>query len=151
MSKIKPNRHSVTLGGESYELHFNLNVMEVLQEAGFDILKSQNDTPDAPDTEAEEITGWEALTAFYHQFDKGSFKATKIMLTAMINEGIDIRNESLPAGEKKPHISEWQVGNLIQGGSAAMEIRSAIHKAVDDATPKKEEGIVAKNTQATAV
>jgi hypothetical protein len=77
--------------GKKYNLVFNLNVMEAIQE------------------EYKTIEEWGSLT----DGTKGEVNAKALIfgLTEMINEGLDIENET--AEVKRPPLARKQVGRLV--------------------------------------
>ena len=81
------NNKSIEYKGVKYELVFNLNVMEKIQE------------------KYETLDNWGELT------EKANAKAIKFGITEMINEGIDIENET--AEVKREFLTEKQVGRII--------------------------------------
>lgn len=93
MAKKKTN--FIKYKGKEYELAFNLNVMEEIQE------------------EYGSIAAWGELT---EAAEEPNAKAVKFGLGAMINEGIDIYNEDHRDDEdfkeRKP-FTEKQIGRLI--------------------------------------
>ena len=88
---MKDYKFNFEVEGTNYPLVFNLNVMEIIQE------------------EFGTIEKWGALT----DGKKGevSVKALKFGLTEMINEGIDIENET--NGTNRALLTTKQVGRLI--------------------------------------
>lgn len=81
------NNKSIEYKGIKYNLPFNLNVMEKIQD------------------EYETIDKWSDL------LENGNAKAIKFGFTEMINEGIDIENET--AEVKKEFLTKTQVGRMI--------------------------------------
>ena len=81
----------ITYNGIDYPLAFTLNVMEEIQE------------------EYGSFDEWGDLTSGEH--GEVNAKAVIFGFTAMINEGIDIENESLE--EKRPFVTKKQVGRII--------------------------------------
>jgi hypothetical protein len=91
MNKMKDYKFNFEVEGVNYPLVFNLNVMETIQE------------------EYGTIEKWGALTD-----GKGgevNVKALKFGLTEMINEAIEMENET--TGEKRELLTNKQVGRLI--------------------------------------
>lgn len=87
-------RKEIVVENIKYPIVFNLNVMEALQNR-YGNLKKWIQLIDDRD--------WDAV----------DLSALKYALTLMINEGIDIDNESLPADEKRPFVTEKQVGRML--------------------------------------
>lgn len=79
--------------GKKYNLVFNLNVMEVIQEK-YGTLES-----------------WGKLTDGKENDGEPNAKAVIFGITAMLNEGIDIENEENGAKEKM--LTKKQVGRMI--------------------------------------
>lgn len=88
---MKDYKFDFDVNGEQYTLIFNLNVMQEIQE------------------EYGTIDKWGNLTDGKNS--EVNAKALIFGLTAMINEGIEIRNEE--TGENKPTLSTKQVGRLV--------------------------------------
>ena len=88
---MKDYRGEFEYKGKVYKLMFNLNVMEQIQD------------------EYGSIDKWGKLTE--GENGEPNVKAVKFGFTAMINEGIDIENESLE--EPRPLLTTKQVGRLI--------------------------------------
>ena len=84
-------KNTIEYKGKSYDLVFNLNVMQVIQE------------------EYGTLEKWGALTD--GSTGEPSAKAVIFGFLAMINEGIDIKNEE--NGTKEPFLTFRQVGRLI--------------------------------------
>lgn len=79
--------------GKKYNLVFNLNVMEVIQEK-YGTLES-----------------WGKLTDGKENDGEPNAKAVIFGITAMLNEGIDIENEE--NGTKEKMLTKKQVGRMI--------------------------------------
>jgi hypothetical protein len=91
MNEMKDYKFDFEVEGIKYNLVFNLNVMEAIQE------------------EYGTIEKWGSLTD-----GKGgevNAKALIFGLTEMINEGIDIENDNLT--EKRPLLTRKQVGRIV--------------------------------------
>lgn len=86
-NKLNKKIKSIEYKGIKYNLPFNLNVMEKIQDR------------------YETIDKWSNL------LESGNAKAIKFGFTEMINEGIDIENET--AEVKKEFLTEKQVGRMI--------------------------------------
>lgn len=90
MAKKKETNPSITWNGEKYDLIFNLNVMEEIQEKYGSVEKWGELVEEAEEPKAKDI---------------------KFGFTAMLNEGIDIYNET--SDEKREFFTEKQVGRII--------------------------------------
>ena len=88
---MKDYKFDFEVEGVNYPLVFNLNVMETIQE------------------EFGSVQKWGELTD--GKGEEVNVKALKFGLTEMINEGIEIENETLE--EKRPLLTTKQVGRLI--------------------------------------
>ena len=88
---MKDYKFEFEVEGVKYPLMFNLNVMETIQE------------------EYGTIEKWGALTDGKN--GEVNVKALKFGLTEMLNEAIDIENETLEV--KRPLLTNKQVGRLI--------------------------------------
>ena len=100
--------------GVKYELVFNLNVMEEIQE------------------EYGSVEAWGELT---EAAAEPNAKAIKYGLTAMINEGIDIYNEENE--EKREFFTEKQVGRIISE-VGLLNAAQALNKTVVESTKSDE-------------
>ncbi|MBQ1297529.1 MAG: hypothetical protein IIY21_26030 [Clostridiales bacterium] len=78
---------------QEYKLVFNLNVMEAIQE------------------EYKTLDNWSKLTDGSGADGEPNIKALKFGLTAMLNEGIEIENET--RAEKRDLLTDKQVGRII--------------------------------------
>ena len=96
---------------QDYKIVFNLNVMEEIQNKYGTIQK------------------WGALT----DRSKGEVNAAalKFGITAMLNEGIDIDNETLD--EKRPFFTEKQVGRMIYEIGVEEAVRRMNQTVIDSA------------------
>jgi len=90
---MKEMRNEIEYKGNKYNLVFNLNVMEVIQD------------------EYGTLDNWGALT----DASKGepNAKAVVFGFTAMLNEGIDIDNELREKDEKIEFLTHKQVGRML--------------------------------------
>lgn len=116
------NKPTIEYKGISYELIFNLNVMEVIQE------------------EYGSVEAWGELT---ESAAEPNAKAVKFGIAAMLNEGIDIANEE-NAGkadyiEKKPFTLS-QVGRIITE-IGLNNIAEKLNKTVIDSTASEEKNL----------
>lgn len=105
--------------GLDYELVFNLNVMELIQE------------------EYGSVEAWGELVEAEAE---PKAKDLKFGFTAMINEGIDIYNEDHADDEdfkKRPFLSEKQVGRIISEIGLANAAQT-LNKTVIDSTKSDE-------------
>ena len=90
MPKKKESTPSITWNGEKYDLVFNLNVMEEIQDKYGSVEKWGELVEEAEEPKAKDI---------------------KFGFTAMLNEGIDIYNEDHE--DERPFFTEKQVGRII--------------------------------------
>ena len=88
---MKDNKFNFEVDGVNYSFTFNLNVMQNIQE------------------EYGSVEKWGELTD--GSAGEVNAKALIFGLTEMINEGIDIENETLE--EKRPFLTTKQVGRLV--------------------------------------
>lgn len=115
---MKEINGKITYKGTDYPLAFTLNVMEEIQD------------------EYGTLDAWGDLTSGAD--GEPNAKAVIFGFTAMINEGIDIENESLE--EKRPFVSRKQVGRIItEHGlmSATQTLHDTVNASVQD-TEKNE-------------
>lgn len=110
----KNKDNMITYKGVNYELCFNLNVMEEIQD------------------KYGSVEAWGELA---EAGDEPNAKAIKFGLTAMINEGIDIYNEEHE--EKRPFFTEKQVGRIITEVGLTNAAK-ALNKTVVDSTKTDE-------------
>lgn len=112
---MKEMRNEIEFNGVKYNLVFNLNVMELIQD------------------EYETLDKWGALT----DGSKGepNIKAVKFGFTAMINEGIDIDNEK--NGTNIKPLTEKQVGRILTAIGLA-NVTETMNKTVIDSTKSDE-------------
>lgn len=113
------NKTNIEYKGTSYELIFNLNVMELIQE------------------EYGSVEAWGTLT---DNAAEPNAKAVKFGITAMLNEGIDIYNDDNVGKadyiERKPFTLN-QVGRLITE-IGLNNIAEKLNKTVVDSTASDE-------------
>lgn len=112
---MKEMRNEIEFNGAKYNLVFNLNVMEVIQD------------------EYGTLEKWGTLT----DASKGepNVKAVKFGFLAMINEGIDIDNEE--NGTNIKPLTEKQVGRLLTEIGLA-NVTQTMNKTVIDSTKSDE-------------
>ena len=106
----------ITYKGEDYELVFNLNVMEDIQ------------------NEYGSVEAWGELVEAQAE---PKAKDIKYGFTAMLNEGIDIYNEEHDDEEKRPFFTEKQVGRIISE-IGLLEAAKTLNKTVIDNTKSDE-------------
>ena len=105
--------NTLTYKGIEYDLVFNLNVMEEIQE------------------EYGTVEKWGELT----EASEPNAKAIKFGLTAMLNEGIEIYNEDNE--EKRELLTLRKVGRIISE-IGLLETATRLNKAVIDSTTSDE-------------
>ncbi len=113
--KEKVEKSVITYRGEEYELVFNLNVMEEIQE------------------KYGSVEAWGELV---EEAAEPKAKDIKYGFTAMLNEGIDIYNED-NEGEERPFFTEKQVGRIISE-IGLHEAARTLNKTVVDSTKSDE-------------
>lgn len=91
---MKDISKEIIVDDKKYKIVFNLNVMEDIQKK-YGSLKKWLDLVNTND------------------WNKVDLSALKYSLTLMFNEAIDIENDSLPVEQKKPFLSEKEVGRII--------------------------------------
>lgn len=114
----KNKKSEITYKGVKYELVFNLNVMENIQE------------------EYGSVEAWGELT----EATEPNAKAIKYGLTAMINEGIDIYNEEHENDEgfkAMAFLDTKKVGRIISE-IGLIEAAKQLNKTVIDSTKSDE-------------
>lgn len=107
-------KNTIKYKGKSYELAFNLNTMEAIQE------------------EYGTLGKWGELT----EEEEPNAKAIKFGLGEMINEGIDIYNEEHE--DKREFFTDKQIGRVITEIGIA-EIAKSMNKTVIDSTKSDDE------------
>lgn len=107
---------SIRYKDKEYELVFNLNVMEEIQE------------------EYGSVEKWGELT---EAADEPNAKAIKFGLGAMINEGIDIYNEEHAGEEERKPFTTRQIGRVITEVGLG-DIAKSINNTVVDSTKTDE-------------
>lgn len=105
----------IKLRGNEYPMAFNLNVIEAIQEKYGTIVNWQDKMTPAKDGEAQ-------------------FKDIKWTLMSFINEGIEIENDENE--EKRPLITEKQLGRLITSMEDIKSVSEAIMNAVTQNVPE---------------
>lgn len=112
------NNKSIEYKGNKYSLVFNLNVMEKIQE------------------EYKTVDKWGSLT----DGSEGEVDAKALIfgLTEMINEGIDIENET--AETKKEFLTKKQVGRMITE-IGLQETAKQLNNTVIDSTKSDEKNV----------
>lgn len=119
---MKKEKIIVNYKGIDYEIVFNLNVMEQIQD------------------EYGTIEAWGNMT---DNENEPNMKAVIYGLTCMINEGIEIYNED-NEGEKdykeRKLLTKKQVGRLISEVGLA-EVTSKLNKSVTDSTKSDEKNL----------
>ncbi len=118
MSSIKDKPVEIILNGIEYKLVFNLNVLEVVTEK------------------------YESIKAFLKALrgnEKGSVLAIKTGLKALLDEAIDIHNESAHENEKLPHLTATQIGRMLAPYDRPI-IVAFIMEALNRALPSPEKG-----------
>jgi hypothetical protein len=115
----KIEKSFVDYKGEKYELVFNLNVMEEIQEA-YGSVEEWGDLVEAS--------------------EEPKAKDIKFGFTVMLNEGIDIYNEEQADDEDfkaRPFFTEKQVGRIISD-IGLMEAAKTLNKTVIESTKSDE-------------
>lgn len=107
---------SIRYKDKDYELVFNLNVMEEIQE------------------EYGSVEKWGELT---EAAEEPNAKAVKFGLGAMINEGIDIYNEEHAGEEARKPFTTRQIGRVITEVGLG-DIAKSINNTVVDSTKTDE-------------
>lgn len=110
------NKSFINYKGEDYELVFNLNVMEEIQ------------------NEYGSVEAWGELV---EASAEPKAKDIKYGFTAMLNEGIDIYNETHEDEEKRPFFNAKQVGRIISE-IGLLEAAKTLNKTVIDSTKSDE-------------
>lgn len=111
----KKKKIEILYRGKKYELVFNLNVMELVQE------------------EYGSVEAWGNLT---EAADEPNAKALKFGLGAMINEGIDIYNED-HEDNKREFFTDKQIGRIISE-VGLQNVAKSINKTVVESTKSDE-------------
>lgn len=112
--KKKTDKNYLTYKGKDYELAFNLNVMEEIQDA------------------YGTVEAWGELV---ESDAEPKAKDIKFGFTAMLNEGIDIYNEDHE--DKREFLTDKQVGRIISEVGLE-EVAKMLNKTVVDSTKSDE-------------
>lgn len=112
--KMKTDKNYLTYKGKDYELAFNLNVMEEIQ----DVYGTVEAWGELVESDAEPKA-----------------KDIKFGFTAMLNEGIDIYNED--HDDKREFLTDKQVGRIISEVGLE-EVAKMLNKTVVDSTKSDE-------------
>lgn len=128
---MQEKQFSIGKGKDQVLLVFNLNVMAELQKAYGSVSDWVNLLEDAPDDDGNLKRGGEPdMQAFLQGF------------TIMLNEGVDIENETLAVDKKKVPYTERQVGRLITKwgkDEVATAMKNAIASSTDTGENSKNE------------
>ncbi len=111
---MKDYTFEITIEEKKYPLVFNLNVMEVIQE------------------EYGSVSEWGELTDNSNGKEPNA-KALIFGLTAMMNEGLEIENDSLE--EKRSLLTKKQVGRLVTKAglqNTASKLNQAVTESIKD-------------------
>lgn len=141
MSKLRPKRGQIEIGGVKYTLCFTLGVMAELEDHLTENMQGADDS------------GEINVDAFYlvkKGLGKGNVSALIVLCKAMLNAGIDVENEKANEGKKKEHFSETQIRGLP--ASRLVDIKNAVIDTVNNAlsSDAPEEASLVKNEEATA-
>ena len=115
-NKKKVEKSIINYNGKDYELVFNLNVMEEIQE------------------KYGSVQEWGELVEAEKE---PKAKDIKFGFMAMLNEGIDIYNEEHANEEARPLFTERQVGRLLTE-IGLLEAARTLNKTVVDSTKSDE-------------
>lgn len=115
----KLEKSVINYNGEDYELVFNLNVMEEIQE------------------QYGSVEAWGELV---EAAAEPKAKDIKYGFTAMLNEGIDIYNEEHSGEDPRPFFTEKQVGRIISE-IGLFEAAKTLNKTVIDSTKSDEKNL----------
>lgn len=114
MARKKADKQAIKYKGKEYELVFNLNVMEEIQE------------------EYGSVEAWGELV---EAADEPKAKDIKFGFTAMLNEGIDIYNEENE--DKRELLTVKQVGRILST-IGLDEVAKKLNKTVIDSAKSDE-------------
>lgn len=114
MAKKKADKQTIKHKGKDYELVFNLNVMEEIQ---------------------EEYGSVEAWGELLESTDEPKAKDVKFGFTEMLNEGIDIYNEEHE--DKRDFLTPKQVGRILSE-IGLEEVAKKLRQTVVDNTKSDE-------------
>lgn len=112
---MKDVKETITYRGKEYDLVFNLNVMERIQE------------------EYGSLEKWGGLSDA--KSEEPNLKAVIFGFTEMLNEGIDIKNDE--NGTNEPFLTRKQVGRLISEITLS-KATEALNSAVVESTKTDE-------------
>ncbi len=126
----------ITINDKEFPLSFSFNVMELIQEK-YGTMKEWGETLQPTEKVIDQETGQEVVKAL-----EPKIKDIIWTFKEFINEGIDIENEE--KGEKRPFVTEKQVGRLIS--STGM---SKVTKVMQSLTVKSTKTDDIKNEQTT--
>ena len=116
--KKKTDKNYLTYKGENYELAFNLNVMEEIQDA------------------YGTVEAWgELVESDAEPKVEPKAKDIKFGFMAMLNEGIDIYNEE--HDDKREFLTDKQVGRIVSE-VGLQEVAKMLNKTVIDSTKSDE-------------
>ena len=117
--KEKMEKSTINYNGKEYDLVFNLNVMEEIQD------------------EYGSVEAWGELV---EASEEPKAKDIKYGFVAMLNEGIDIYNENHPDEEPRPFFNAKQVGRIISE-IGLQEAAKTLNKTVIDSTKSDEKNL----------
>ena len=115
MSDMNTKSTGLILNGKEYGLRFTVNAIDDIQEH-FDIAIGELGT--------------------LFEDPKKQMKSIRYLLTVLINEGIDCKNDE--TGEKTPHVDERFVGRQINMSNIS-EVRSAIFGSFNSKLSEEED------------
>lgn len=115
MSDMNPKATKIILNGKEYGLRFTLNAIDDIQD--------HFNTPIENITELFENT-------------KTSIKAIRYLLTVLINEDIDYKNDI--NGTNEPHLDERQIGRMITAQNMK-EMVQAILSSFSSSVPESDD------------
>lgn len=115
---MKDSKIPLTINDKTYNLYFNLNVMEAIQE------------------EYGSVQKWGELTD--GKSGEVNAKALIFGLTEMINEGIDIQNEL--AGTDEPFLTRKQVARIISQ-VGLQQSAEKLNEAIVESTKSDEKNV----------
>ena len=116
---MKEKETIFTVNGKEYKAIFNLNVMQEIQ------------------IEYETLANWGKLTEGKSEKGEVDIRALVFGIKAMLNEAIDIENETLT--DKKSYLTEKQVGRLITvmgTKEATQKLNSTVINSTKEDKPK---------------
>ena len=116
---MKDTMDTLSYKGKEYNLIFNLNVLQEMQDKYGTMAECLNE-------------------AYGKATGEPSIKVLAFMVTAMINEAIDINNEE--KGEKEPPVTEKMVNRMLSDFMRNSGDLSAIVGKIDDLMAKSMQG-----------